>query len=127
MTGTTHPRNTRGRIVRTAAVTVVAAAVVAGALATGAAASSDQPSPPTWNASEHEARRSLVEAQERQEQILNPREHEGHRPAAATGRSGRAAIADPCTAALGQAWEDLGHFSDGMETWMLTTPPCSTA
>ena len=127
MTGTTYPRRTRGRLVRTTAVTALTAALVAGALTTGAAASPEQPSSPTWNASEHEARRSLVEAQDRQEQILNPREHEGHRPAAATGRSGRAAITDTCSGLLGQAWEDLGHFSDGMETWMLTTPACSTA
>jgi hypothetical protein len=126
MTGTTNPSTTRVGIARTAAITTIAAAVAAAALAGGAVASSEQPSPPTWNALEHEARRSLAEAQQQQERVLNPREHEGHRPASEAGPAGRAPIADTCADALAQAWEDLGHFSDGLETWMISTPVCST-
>jgi hypothetical protein len=108
------------------ALTTLAAAVVAGALTTGAVASKVEPTPPTWNAQEHEARRSLAQGPEPQLWAGNPREHEGHRPAAAAPPAGRAAVASTCGDALAQAWQDLGHFSDGMETWMLGTPTCST-
>ena len=129
MTGTTTTPEGRGpQVARTvvAAAAAAVAAVAAGALvATGALASAVEPLPTrTWNAMEHEARRSLAEAQQQQQRVLNPREHEAHRPSP-VGPAGRAVITGTCAELLGRAWVDLGHFSDGMETWMLTTPACS--
>jgi|GEM_PF-6786965 len=121
-TGTT--RSTQ--VGRTLALAVAAPLAVA-ALVTGASASTDEPpEETTWNTMEHEARRSLAEARQEQDRVLNPSEHEGYRPSPPDGPAGRATIAGTCAEALSQAWEDLGHFSDGMETYMLGTSICST-
>lgn len=83
--------------------TVAAAALAVAPLAGPAAPGPDEPRP-AWNA----------------------REHEAHRPAPAAGQSGRAVVASPCAAALSRAWDRLGHGSDAMETWLLTTDACRT-
>lgn len=86
--------------------TTISAVAAAALLALPAVAYADSPvrenPPPTWNT----------------------REHEAHRPAPSPGPAGRAALTTACATALSQAWTDLGHFSDGMETWMLTTDTC---
>lgn len=88
-------------------IATLAAAALVAVPATVTAATVDPPGsesdPPTWNA----------------------REHEAHRPS--SGPAGRAVVTSPCAAAFSQAWEELGHFSDAMETWMLTTDTCRPA
>ena len=56
-------------------------------------------------------------AQADSQQPQNPREHLAHRDVA----GGPA----PCAAALAQAWERLGHYSDGYERYLLTQAPCA--
>lgn len=52
------------------------------------------------------------------------RQHEGHRATPTPGPADGAGVTSPCAAALGQAQEELGHFSDAKETWVLTTETC---
>lgn len=125
-TGSTRSTDLTRRIGRCAGLAVLAALAVGPVLTTAAVASSEEPTrTPTWNAMEHEAHRSMAEAGQEQARVLNPREHEAHRPASVISTAGRTVGASPCSQALSAAWEKLGHFSDGMETWMLSTAVCT--
>jgi hypothetical protein len=116
-------RRTAHRIIASAAGIVAAAGVLAAAGGNDSTSASEA-APRPWNRMEHEAHRSLAEARQEQARLLNPREHEGHRPPLAAGVVPVDRI-DPCTARLAQAWEELGHFSDGFETYLLKQAPCA--
>lgn len=114
---------------RTAVACTAAALVAAGLVASGSQASSSPkaPAPPTLNRMEHEARRHLPEVRLEQAQILNPREHHAHADVDETAPASSSAEptpTGPCAVRLAQAWSDLGHFSDGYESYLLHQPPC---
>lgn len=51
-------------------------------------------------------------------------QHGEHRATPTPGPADGAGVTSPCAAALSQAQEELGHFSDAKETWVLTTQTC---
>jgi hypothetical protein len=122
--------HTRRLSTRRTALVIAAAAAATGLVATASQASSSptETSGPALNRMEHEALRYLSEAREEQAQVLNPREHLGLRDVEEGSAEAAAPTTrvDPCSARLAQAWQDLGHFSDGYESYLLRQPPCST-
>jgi hypothetical protein len=85
--------------------------------------------PSALDGREHEAHRYLTEARKEQERVLNPREHLAHRDVekapSGAGTGAPARSLDPCAVTLQRAWQRLGHFSDGYESYLLRQPPCS--
>jgi hypothetical protein len=61
--------------------------------------------------------RSMAEARRNQDRVLNPREHLGHRDLAVPSS------VDPCSTQLARAWQQLGHFSDAYETYLISHSP----
>ena len=120
--------------------TVTAAAAATLLAASGLIAWADQANsaaeltrPETLNRMEHEAHRYLSEVRQEQARSLNPREHLAHRdlagaePAtAANAASASTPTLGPCASTLARAWQQLGHFSDGYESYLLRQAPCST-
>lgn len=93
-----------------AAVTTagVFAAIAPAATATGSQGSAGN---------EHLAR-SMAEARHDQNRVLNPNEHLGHRDVAEEPTS-----VDPCSTRLARAWQEMGHFSDAYETYLISHSP----
>lgn len=113
---------------RTAVVFTAAALMAAGLVVSGSQASSSpkEPAAPALNRMEHEARRHLPEVRREQARILNQREHLAHRDVVETVTANAGPTpTDPCAFRLAEAWRDLGHFSDGYESYLLRQPPCS--
>lgn len=79
-----------------------------------APAASAAPDTSPRDALEHEATRGLVVARQEQAQAFNPREHAARQGLATAG----------CTGVLAQAWSDLGHFSDGYESYLIRSGGC---
>lgn len=72
------------------------------------------------NKLEHEAQRQLAVIRQQQRRNLNPNEHLAHADPEPTSSDPRA-----CRRTLAEAWERLGHYSDGYERYLLRQPPCS--
>lgn len=112
---------------RTLGCTAAALAAVAVMLAPAGPASStpSEPNGPSLNRMEHEARRHLPEVRRDQARTLNTREHLPHAVTApAVAGPAQPSSSDPCSVLLAQRWSELGHFSDGYETYLLGQPPC---
>lgn len=132
---------------------VVAATVLVSAAGLVACGSQQDPASPRavtsgLNQMEHEAHRQLAEVRAEQALALNPREHLAHQSVdegtsassvkvsstvkpgehlARKGASGATLSSSQaaCSAALAQAWQRLGHYSDGYERYLLTQSSCA--
>jgi hypothetical protein len=126
----------------TRTLTVAAVLVTATSFAFGAgnAPAAQDGARPGLNRMEHEAHRYLGEIRKEQTRALNPREHLAHRdvdervtivkPGEHLGRkptTTASATVTPaaCSAALANAWQRLGHYSDGYERYLLRHAPCA--
>ena len=101
------------RIRRTTVALVAVGVLGTVPLSASAAAPSTGPAPAT--ALEQRAARTLGEIRLAQA-AFDRREHLG-RPSATTGPSA-------CSERLAEAWQWLGHFSDGLDTYLMSRPPC---
>lgn len=124
-------RTRRLSIQGTVIVFVVAVVASIGLATSGIQASptTNDTGPPSLNRMEHEAHRSLYDTRREQAQTLNPYEHLGLRDVNEAARVNRLPVStnrlNRCAVGLAQAWRDLGHFSDGYESYLLRQPPCS--
>ena len=126
--------NTRRLSTRTIAVFLAAAFFVAIVLVASGNRASSAPKDadePALNRMEHQAQQYLSEAHEAYARALNQREHRADQDVDESAPASGTVVPTPpalnaCSARLAQAWRDLGHFSDGYETYLLRQPPCSS-
>jgi hypothetical protein len=107
---------------RTLAVAAVLVSATSFAFGAGQPPAAKDGSRPGLNRMEHEAHRYLGEITKEQTRALNPREHLAHKTTT-TASATRTPAA--CSAVLANAWQRLGHYSDGYERYLLRHAPCA--